>query len=69
MTLYMFFFFPANSLGVGEGKRRNSPPMRFNLKCSSPTNYRKNAMQPGFVSVTPNFETSASAPLHLTPES
>lgn len=25
MSLYMFFFFPANSLGVGEGKCRNSP--------------------------------------------
>lgn len=31
MTLYMFFFFPANSLGVGVGKFSNSHPMRVNL--------------------------------------
>lgn len=38
MTLYVFFFFPANSLGVGVGKCRNSPPMRVNLMFSSPPN-------------------------------
>lgn len=62
----MFFFFPANSLGVGVGKCRNSPPTRVNLMCSSPP-IKRNTTKLGFVSVTSNSETSASLPPAINP--